>query len=180
MKVVSLNIGSKQEVFWKGKAYTTGIFKKSVSGPVFLDKEDVEGDAVIDRKHHGGIEQAVYAYGENHYQYWKDLYPALELNYGFFGENLTLSSLDETTVHVGDIYLLGETILEATKPRQPCVKLGIRFQDAKVIKQFWNTSKSGVYFKIVQTGKVAIEDELKLVEKALNSPSIAEVFNSKK
>lgn len=180
MKVVSLNIGSRKEVSWKGKVYVTGIFKKSVSGPIYLEREDVAGDAVIDRKHHGGIQQAVYAYGENHYQYWKDLYPALELNYGFFGENLTIANLEETNVNVGDLYRLGETIIEATKPRQPCVKLGIRFQDAKVIKEFWNTSKSGVYFKIVQTGKVTIEDELQLLKKATDSPSIAEVFNSKK
>ena len=67
-----------------------------------------------------------------------------------------------------------------TKPRQPCYKLGIRFNDPAVIKQFWNTSKSGIYFRILQTGKVAIDDEFKLIEKAHNSPSIAEVFRSKK
>lgn len=180
MKIVSLNIGRKKEVQWKGKMYTTGIFKQPVPGPLFLDQEDVKGDAVIDRKYHGGIDQAVYAYGQHHYAYWKTLYPALEWSYGFFGENLTITDLDETTVHVGDVYRLGETVIEVTKPRQPCLKLGIRFQDATVIKQFWNTSKSGVYFKIRQTGKVAIGDELELVEKAYNSPTIAEVFESKK
>lgn len=180
MKIVSLNIGHKKEIEWKGKVYATGIFKDAVSGPIFLDTEDVKDDMVIDRKHHGGIEQAVYAYGQNHYQYWKDLYPELDLNYGFFGENLTVSDLDESAMHVGDVYRLGETIIEVTKPRQPCIKLGIRFQDANVIKEFWNTTKCGVYFKILLTGKVAMADELKLIDKAENSPSIAEVFNSKK
>ena len=104
----------------------------------------------------------------------------MDLHNGFFGENLTVTNLDETSIHVGDIYELGETIIQVTKPRQPCVKLGIRFNDPAVIKQFWNTSKSGVYFKILQTGKVAIEDEFKLIKKAANSPSIAEVFISKK
>ncbi len=180
MKIVSLNTGKRTEVNWKGKMYTTGIFKSEISGPIFLGKEDVEGDDVIDRKHHGGIDKAVYAYGYNHYAYWKELYPKLAIHKGFFGENLTVSNLDETSILVGDIYELGETIIQATKPRQPCVKLGIRFKDAAVLKQFWNTTMSGVYFKILQTGKVAIEDEFKLIEKAINSPSIAEIFNSKK
>ncbi len=180
MKVISLNIGERTEVNWKGKIYETGIFKTGVSGPIFLGKEDVDGDTVVDRKYHGGIDQAVYAYGQNHYDYWKALYPKLDMHNGFFGENLTVSNLDETSIHVGDIYELGETIIQVTKPRQPCVKLGIRFNDPAVIKQFWNTSKSGVYFKIVQSGKVARKDEFKLIEKATNSPSIAEVFISKK
>ncbi len=180
MKVISLNIAKPTEISWRGKAITTGIYKSSVAGPIFLDKEGLENDAVIDRKYHGGMDQAVYAYGHNHYQFWKELYPLLTFSNGFFGENLTVSNLDETKIQVGDIYELGETIVQVTKPRQPCYKLGIRFNDPAVIKQFWNTSKSGIYFRILQTGKVAIDDEFKLIEKAHNSPSIAEVFRSKK
>ena len=180
MKVISLNIAKPTEISWRGKTITTGIYKTSVAGPIFLDKEDVENDSVIDRKYHGGIDQAVYAYGYNHYRFWKDLYPLLNFSNGFFGENLTVSDLDETKIHVGDVYELGETIIQVTKPRQPCYKLGIRFNDPAVIKQFWNTTKSGIYFRILQTGKVAIDDEFKLIEKAQDSPSIAEVFRSKK
>lgn len=51
------------EMSWRGKTITTGIYKSSVAGPIFLDNEDVENDSVIDRKFHGGIDQAVYAYG---------------------------------------------------------------------------------------------------------------------
>ena len=180
MKVISLNIGKHTELVRRGKTIGTGIYKSSVTGPIFLDKENVENDLVIDRKNHGGIDQAVYAYGHNHYQFWKEKYPLLDFSNGFFGENLTVSNLDETKVHVGDIYELGETVIQVTKPRKPCYKLGIRFNDTAVIKQFWNTTKSGVYFRILQTGKVAVEDEFKLIEKAKDSPSIAEVFRSKK
>ena len=180
MKIISLNTGKRREVIWKGKMYSTGIFKSRIFGPIFLGEEDVEGDDVIDRKHHGGIDQAVYAYGLNHYAYWKGLYPKLAIDNGFFGENLTVSNLDETSILIGDIYELGDTIIQATKPRQPCVKLGIRFNDSAVIKQFWNTTMCGVYFRIIQTGTVGIEAEFKLIEKAINSPSIADIFNSKK
>ena len=180
MKVISVNIGSQAEIPWKGKIYTTGIIKSSVPGPIFLDREGVKNDSVIDRKYHGGADQAVYAYGYNHYSFWEKQYPLLKLDHGFFGENLSLSDIDEKNIFVGDIYELGEAVLQVTKPRQPCLKLGIRFNDTAVIKQFWNTTMSGVYFKVLQSGKVAVEDELKLIEKAQDAPSIAEVFMSKK
>jgi len=92
MKVISVNIGKKQTVIWKGKTYETGIYKYPVEDTIFLGKEDVVNDDVIDREHHGGANQAVYVYGKNHYAYWQNLYPNLEFNYGMFGENLTISN----------------------------------------------------------------------------------------
>lgn len=180
MKVLSLNIAERKVVEWRGRNYETGIFKTQVKGPIFLDLEDVENDAVVDRKHHGGIDQAVYAYGYNHYEFWRSCYPDLNLNYGFMGENITVSKLDESKINVGDLYRLGNTIIKVTKPRQPCFKLGIRFNDQRVVEQFWNTTKCGVYFRILKTGYIAEDDEFILIEKSVNSPSIADVFSSKR
>ena len=78
MKVISVNLGEKKVINYKGKLIETGIFKYPVDHSIFLGTEDVEDDAVIDRKYHGGIDQAVYGYSENHYDYWKQLYPKLE------------------------------------------------------------------------------------------------------
>lgn len=180
MKVVSVNIGAKKTVNYKGRTIETGIFKQSVNYPIFLGKEDVNKDAVIDRRYHGGIDQAVYAYSENHYKYWKELYPNLDWRYGMFGENLTISNLEETAIQVGNIYKVGEVLLEVTKPRQPCMKLGIVFGTQKFLKQFWNSTKSGIYFKVLQTGNVAVNDVLLLVNKSKNSLTIAEVYETKK
>jgi len=180
MKVIAVNIGKKTAISYKGRNIETGIFKFQVDHPVFLDIENVKNDAVIDRKYHGGIAQAVYGYSENHYEYWKGLYPDLDWQYGMFGENLTISNLEETEIHVGTIYKLGEAILEVTKPREPCVKLGIRFGTQKVLKQFWNGTKSGIYFKVLKTGNVKVGDALILSNKNETAPTIAQVFKSKK
>ncbi|MDX5585226.1 MAG: MOSC domain-containing protein [Aureibaculum sp.] len=180
MKIVSVNIGEKRKVKWRNKIVETGIFKFPVQKPIFLDIEDVKNDDVVDRKYHGGIEQAVYAYGEQHYAYWKGLYPKQAWTYGMFGENLTVTNLDETNIHVGSTYQLGEAIIEVTKPREPCYKLGIRFNDPSVIKQFWNSTKSGIYFKILKTGYVGKSEEMILLNKPINNPTIAEVYVSKR
>ncbi len=180
MIVKSVNIGEKRTIDYKGKIVETGIFKFPVKPAIFLGEEDVVNDAVIDRKYHGGIEQAVYGYSENHYEYWKKLYPKLDWQYGMFGENLTISNLEETEINVGNTYQLGEVILEVTKPREPCFKLGIRFGTQTVLKQFWNSSKSGIYFKVLKTGNVAVGDQLTLIHKSENTPTIAQVYETKK
>ena len=180
MIVISVNIGEKKTINYKGRIIETGIFKKPVNHPIFLGEEDVENDAVIDRRYHGGIDQAVYAYSKNHYKYWKELYPNLDWNYGMFGENLTISNLEETEIQVGNTYKLGEALLEVTKPRQPCMKLGLVFGTQKILKQFWNSTKSGIYFKVLQTGNVAVNDELVLIKKREGSLTISEVYETKK
>jgi MOSC domain-containing protein YiiM len=180
MKVISVNIGNKKVINYKGREIETGIFKYPATNTIYLGEEDVENDAVIDRKYHGGIDQAVYGYSENNYKYWKQQYPNLDWHFGMFGENLTITNLDETKICVGDTFKLGETILEATKSRQPCMKLGLVFGTQKIVKQFWNTTMCGVYFKVLKTGKVSVNDELVLIKKSENSPTIAEVYKTKK
>ena len=180
MKILATNIGEKREVNWKGRLMTTGIFKFPVDKPVFLDREDVKGDAVCDRVHHGGIDQAVYGYSEKHYAYFKKLHPDLEWDYGMFGENLTLDDLDETQIHVGDTFKVGEAIVEVTKPRQPCRTLGVRFNNMKIVKQFWNSTMCGIYFKILQTGNVQKGDVLEQLKHCPENPSIADVYMGKR
>lgn len=179
MIVKSVNIGAKRSIPYNGKVIETGIFKKPVSS-IFLGEKDVEKDAVIDRKYHGGIDQAVYAYSGNHYEYWKQLYPNLNWNFGMFGENLTISNLEETEIHVGNTYQLGDVVLEVTKPREPCMKLGLVFGTQQILKEFWNSTKSGIYFKVLKTGEVKTGDELRLLEKFENNLTIAEVYKTKR
>ena len=180
MEIISTNIGKKTTLLWKGKEVTTGILKKPTQAALFLEWEDVQGDAVVDRTYHGGVDQAVYAYGAQHYKYWQELYPEIEMNPGFFGENLTISHLDENLLHVGDVFELGTAIIEVTKPRQPCMKLGIVFGTQKVLRQFWNASKSGMYFKILQEGSVKKGDRLKLIKHCPKNKSIAAVYSEKR
>jgi MOSC domain-containing protein YiiM len=180
MKVLSVNIGERKKVIWREKEIETGIYKFPVDAPIFLGQEIVKGDTIVDTKHHGGIEQAVYGYSEKHYGYFKKLHPDLDWNYGMFGENITFSELNEEEILIGSTYQLGECKLEVTKPRQPCYKLGIRFNNPIIIKQFWETTMSGIYFKILETGFVKKGDELILIEESKETFTIAQLYESKK
>ncbi|MDW3195669.1 MAG: MOSC domain-containing protein [Cytophagales bacterium] len=176
MKIISTNIGNPTTVTWKEKEVTTGIFKYPVAQPIFLEATDVKDDHVIDRKHHGGIYKACYLYGANHYPHWKALYPELDWNWGMFGENMTVDACDEENTFIGSIYQVGSAKVQVAQPRQPCFKLGIRFNDQEVLKHFINDTRSGIYFKILEPGEVREGDEFRLVEADSTGITVAQIF----
>ena len=175
MKIISTNIGESKTVIWRGKQIQTGIYKYPVSYPIFLGNEDVENDHVMDRRYHGGVDKACYLYSADHYKYWQQFYANLELPWGMFGENLTIEGLHEADVNIGDTYQIGEVVIQATQPRQPCYKLGFRFGTQEIVRQFVDSGFAGVYVRVLKKGNVKSGDEIVLVEKK-DSLSIQKVY----
>ena len=175
MRIISTNIGEAKTLDYNGKPVTTGIFKYPVDEAIFLGSEDVENDQVIDRKYHGGKDKACYLYSADHYKYWKSIYPELELPWGMFGENLTVEGLNESEINIGDVFKIGETIVQATEPRQPCFKLEFRFNDNQIVRKFVDSGFSGVYLRVLKTGWVAQGNSMERLEKK-DSISIQKVF----
>lgn len=163
MIITSLNIGKKRDVVWKNKQYSTGIFKFSVNHPITLDTNDVVGDHVIDRKYHGGVDKACYIYSADAYKFWQPKYPELKFEYGMFGENLTVTNFDESKVFIGNRYQIGEAIIEISQPRQPCIKLGIRFGNQKIVKEFLNNPYPGSYVRVIKSGEVKVNDTFNII-----------------
>ncbi len=176
MKIVSVNIGKKETIIWRGKKVQTGICKYPVTEPLSLGLEDVVGDSVIDRRYHGGRDKACYLFSEDVYPEWKELYPDLNWQPGMFGENLTVEGLNENKVFIGDVYKIGTALVQVTQPRQPCFKLGVRFGSQKAVGDFIELAHSGVYVRVLREGNVSKGDELELVERSDEQVSVYEVF----
>lgn len=176
MKIISTNIGKPTTVTWKDQEVTTGIFKHPVEEPIYLEETDVKNDHVIDRKHHGGVHKACYLYGANHYPHWKGIFPSLDWNWGMFGENMTVDNCDEQNTFIGSIYQVGAAKVQVAQPRQPCFKLGIRFNDQEVLRHFINDTRSGVYFKVLEQGEVKTGDEFRLIKEDDAGLSVAQIF----
>ena len=174
MEVISTNIAKPRTVLWRGREIQTGIYKEPTETPIFLGKEDVKNDSVIDRKHHGGEYKACYLFGADYYEDWKMKYPHLDWDWGMFGENLTVTDLKETELKIGAIYQLGEALVQVTEPRQPCYKLGIKFDDQDVILKFLEYAHPGTYIRILEEGKVTKGDRLLLKKDGPNSLTVAQ------
>lgn len=176
MIIVSTNIAKPKTFTWKGNQVTTGIYKTPTKKPIFLDTETVKDDEVSDRKVHGGEFKACYLFSEDHYSYWKQLYPDLHWSFGMFGENLTIKGMDEKLINVGDIYKIGEALVQITQPREPCFKFGVKFGNQQILNQFIEHRHPGTYVRILEKGHVKVGDSLTLVEQASNSISTYDLF----
>lgn len=176
MKILSTNIAQARTVLWNGNPIQTGIFKYPVTPPIRLGREDVERDKVIDRRYHGGIDKACYLYSADHYGFWREKYPNLEWDYGMFGENLTVQGLDEDEMRIGDIYKLGEALVQVSQPRQPCFKLGIRFGDQDILKEFIQSGFSGSYLRVLEEGDVDEGQEMILEERNESAMTVRKIF----
>jgi MOSC domain-containing protein YiiM len=125
---------------------------------------------------HGGLEKAVYAYSLDAYQDWKKFY-SKEFVAGSLGENLLIDSFDETKVGIGDCYRLGSVVFQVAQPRIPCYKLGVRLNDVTAIKAFNQIKRCGIYFRVLEEGKITQGDEFVLLQKEDSFVSVYDLFS---
>jgi MOSC domain-containing protein YiiM len=174
MKLLSVSVGLPREVEWKGKLVRTSIFKTPVSGLVRVSKLNLDGDQQSDLSVHGGIDKAIYAYPSEHYAFWREQIPGVDLPWGAFGENFTTEGLDEE-VRIGDRFRIGSAEFAVTQPRIPCFKLGIRFNDPRIIKRFLQSGRTGFYFSVLVEGEVGAGDAIQLIESNERNLKVAEI-----
>ena len=149
------------------KATPSGIDKRPVAVPVRLRRDGFEGDAQGDRKNHGGPLKAVHHYAYQHYAAWRpeigDV-PVLRQP-GAFGENLSTVGMDETTVALGDVFRLGDAVIEVSQGRQPCWRLNLRFGVGDMALRVQRSGRTGWYYRVVEEGIVHPHDSLDLIDR---------------
>lgn len=164
MRVRSVSVSLPKSVIAGGESVVTGIFKEPVDGRIAVRKLSLDGDVQVDRRYHGGLNKAVYAYPFEHYAEWEKRVRR-ELTLGQFGENLTTEGLLESEVCLADVYRVGTALLEVTQPRMPCYKLGIRMNDVSFPKKFFTSGHLGIYFRVLEEGDVAAGDPIEFVKR---------------
>jgi MOSC domain-containing protein YiiM len=165
MQVVSVNVSKPKDVVHDGAVVSTGIFKDPVKGRLWVRKLGIEGDGQADLTAHGGPDQAVYAYPVEHYAYWEEQLGRDPLPFGQFGENLSITGIDEASARVGDTLKIGTAVLQVTQPRLPCYKLGIRMGAGKSFpKRFQKSGRVGFYLRVMKEGELAAGDRIERVD----------------
>lgn len=145
--------------------WTSGIFKFSVTGPIWLGRQNLHGDGQADLVHHGGLDKALCAYSADHWPDWQGILPSDQLVGGAFGENFTLEGLTETEVCIGDRFSVGSAVIQISQPRQPCWKLARRWRIKDLAVQVERTGFTGWYFRVLQEGTVEAKDRLRLIDR---------------
>lgn len=155
----------------------TAIDKRPAAGPVDVGPLGLVTDHVCDAKHHGGDEQAVYAYSDHEAQGWSDEL-GRELPLGWFGENLRIDG-HTTDLVVGSRLRVGGTLeLEVTIPRTPCRTFALWSGEDDWLARFMARGDSGAYFRVVSPGPVAAGDAVTTVHEPDHGATVRDLFRA--
>ncbi len=173
-RVLSVNVGRPRPVERMGQLRATAIRKQQVDGQVAVRGVNVDGDEQADRRVHGGPDQAVYAYAREDYA-WFERELGQSLEPGTFGENLTLEGIDVSGARVGERWTVGSVVLEVTRPRLPCWKLGDRMRDQRFVARFADAERFGAYLRIVREGELASGDSVRVDRAGADEQTVRDV-----
>ena len=171
MRLVSIQIGTPRVYGVPGsddpldKVFTSAIGKEPVGGRVWTAQLGLSGDAVADRRVHGGADQALLAYAASHYPLWREEWLREDIGPGAFGENLTVTETDEDGVCVGDRWQVGPVAFEVTKPRTPCSTLARRHRRPELIATVMANGRSGWYLRVKKEGWIEAGMDVTLVDR---------------
>ncbi|MCW3840102.1 MOSC domain-containing protein [Micromonospora yasonensis] len=176
--MVAVNLGGVTEAEWAGDpSGRSGIDKRPVEGRVPIRLAGLVGDFIGERAHHGGPDQAVYAYAEEDAGWW-----AAELGRsigpGAFGENLTTYAVDVTGAVIGERWAVGTALLEVTKPRIPCKTFAGFWGMPDLIKRFTVRAAPGAYLRVLREGEVGAGDPVEVVDRPAHGVTIGQVFRA--
>ncbi len=152
----------------------SALNKKKFAGSMWLSKTGFVEDEQ-EYKDHGGPNKAVCLYSKKNYSLWEQDVSVLP-EYAMFGENITVSDLDEKDVHFGDQFKLGNAVLEVSEIREPCWKIQEKYKIPNLIKRMSTSGKNGFYFRVLKEGYVQEDSNLELIKQA-NNETLLSVFD---
>jgi Uncharacterized protein conserved in bacteria len=176
-RIVSVNVVHALIPDTLGSLDRTAIDKRGLEGRVYVGTLGLQGDDQYDKKHHGGIKQAVYAYAREDTDWW-----AAELGYpitpGRFGENLSTSGVDVTGAVLGERWRIGDDglVVQVVSPRIPCTTFQGWMDEPQWVKRFTGHGAPGAYLRVVAEGTVGAGDEVEVAHRPDHGVTIGEVF----
>lgn len=164
-----------------GPVGTTAIDKGPVEGAVKIGAYGVYADVQADRKHHGGLDKALYAYAAEDAEFWeREL--GRPLPPGFFGENLRTAGIDVNAALVGERWRIGDRVeVAVTMPRTPCQTFARWVGGADErgwVRRFSDARRLGPYLRVVTSGKVRAGDEIVVVHRPEGAPTILDIYRA--
>jgi MOSC domain-containing protein YiiM len=179
--LVSVNVGTPRTADWAAIGRTS-IDKHPVPGGVQVGPLGLEGDQVSDRRRHGGIDQAVYAFAREDLDWW-----AAELGVvvpdGQFGENLTTRGIDVNEAEIGERWQVGEVLLEVRSIRTPCNDFKAwmgrtGYDNTAWVRRFAEVARPGPYLKVLGAGELRTGDEITVLHSPGHGVTVSMMFRA--
>ncbi|MGI5215544.1 MOSC domain-containing protein [Plantactinospora sp. CA-290183] len=184
--ILSVNL-AVPEVSTAKRVGITGINKRPVDGPVAVRApgpktvglhSGLVGDQIFDVEHHGGDDQAVYAYAREDYDWWETRLDRV-LPGGFFGENLTTAGVDVNGAVIGEMWRIGDDlVLQPTFGRIPCATFQARMAEPQWVRTFTRENRPGAYLRVVEPGDVRAGDPVTVLDRPGHGVTIADAFRA--
>lgn len=135
----------------------SAIDKQQIQGPVDVSATGLAGDEQGDPRIHGGPDKALHAYAVSHYPQWRAEYPKSAAHFvpGGFGENLVVEGATEQDMCLGDLWTVGDVVLQLSQSRQPCWKLNQRFEVPDMARRVQDSGRTGWYFRVLRPGQIS-------------------------
>ncbi|MFF9080001.1 MOSC domain-containing protein [Streptomyces rubiginosohelvolus] len=175
MKLLTVNIGRlRPNARTDGPNGLSGIDKRPVEGlvevsdpgPKGVGGSGLSGDAVGDLRHHGGSDQAVYAFAREDLDDWERELGGRKLANGVFGENFTTQGLDVSGALIGERWRVGaDLVLEVTSGRIPCRTFAEHVQEKGWVRRFTQRGVTGAYLRVIEPGSVRAGDPVEIVHR---------------
>ncbi|WP_025620547.1 MOSC domain-containing protein [Salinispora cortesiana] len=184
--ILSVNLAVPEHSTAK-RVGVTGINKQPVDGPVPVRApgpkttglhSGLVGDQIFDIEHHGGDDQAVYAYAREDYDWW-EAQLGRALPGGIFGENLTTVGVDVNGAVIGETWRIGDHLeLQPTFGRIPCVTFQAKMAEPQWVKRFTRENRPGAYLRVVTPGEVQAGDPVSVRHRPAHGVTIAAAFHA--
>ena len=160
----------------RGPVGITAIDKRPVEGLVKVARLGLYADTQTDRAHHGGEDQAVYAYSEAEARRWaEELGRGIEP--GLFGENLRVDGVETSDAVVGERWRIGnDVVLEVTLPRTPCATFARRMGEPRWVARFAERGDIGCYLRVVRKGSIRAGDPIAIEHRPAHGITVRDVF----
>ncbi|MFG3152876.1 MOSC domain-containing protein [Streptomyces sp. NPDC048219] len=187
MKLLSVNLGRAKPVPYTDQPDgVTGIDKQPADGPVRVTApgpkgtgaSGLAGDTVCDTRHHGGVDQAVYAMAREDMDDWeREL--GRPLPHGVFGENLTTTGVDVSGALIGERWRVGpDLLLEVTSGRIPCRTFQGHLGEERWVKRFMAKGAPGAYLRVIEPGEIRAGDPVEIVHRPAHEVTVALQFRA--
>lgn len=161
-KIISLAIGKPKEHFWEKREELSAIDKVRVNR-ANLRFEGFLGDGVANLEFHGGKDRAVCIYAFENYVVCEKEFN-LKLKLPSFGENITINGMKEKDVFIGDIYRIGEAVVQVSQGRFPCSTISKFNHEKKLLNYIFDTGLTGYFCRVLEEGMIDESSQIQLLE----------------